>query len=424
MPWPCGAWRNARPVAYERSLQLLALLTAAPGTLTALLLLWFGEHSAKVQWTLSTFILGGVFLCASAVRQRIVFPLQTLSNLLAALREGDYSLRARQANRDDVLGEVLWEVNTLSQTLLDQRRVSQEASALLQAVMAQIDVAIFTFDEGDRLRLVNASGCRLLDGKAESLRGRSAQQLGLAVCLAQPEGGTHALSLDFPAAQGKRWGVRCTSFRQDGKPHRLLALADLSQPLREEERLAWQRLIRVLGHELNNSLAPIQSIAGSLATLLARPEPQRAPDWRDDLDGGLRSIASRAETLGALHGGVLALGAAASAAKAVPGSWQPRPASCHARNEAGCGGRVWAGGGNGHRRRSDRTVAHQSRSQWCRCCPRDWRRCADALECACRPRHRASKSSSRTKVWASPILPIFSCLSSPPRPKVPALGWR
>ena len=77
-------------------------------------------------------------------------------------------------------------------------------------------------------------------------------------------------------------------------------LADVSKPLREEERQAWQRLIRVLGHELNNSLAPIKSIAGSLGSLLKRePLPN---DWEDDLQRGLSVISARADALSRFMG--------------------------------------------------------------------------------------------------------------------------
>jgi signal transduction histidine kinase len=78
-------------------------------------------------------------------------------------------------------------------------------------------------------------------------------------------------------------------------PHELLVLTDLSRTLREEERRAWQRLVRVLGHEMNNSLAPIKSLAGSLETLLRREPMPR--DWKDDAESGLKSIASRADSL-------------------------------------------------------------------------------------------------------------------------------
>ncbi|HEV8132483.1 MAG TPA: ATP-binding protein, partial [Acidobacteriota bacterium] len=217
---------------------------------------------------------------------------QTVSNLLAALREGDYSIRARGAETDDSLGEVMFEVNTLGETLREQRLGALEATALLRTVMAEIDVAVYAFDGQRRLRLVNRAGERLLGHPAERLLGRSAQELELADFLDGDAART--LQKSFPGGSG-RWGVRRSSFREGGLPHQLLVLADLSRPLREEELRAWQRLVRVLGHELNNSLAPIKSVAGSLESLLVREQPPE--DWREDLRRGLGVIASRAESL-------------------------------------------------------------------------------------------------------------------------------
>src|SRR5262249_16719473 len=196
---------------------------------------------------------------------------------LAALREGDFSIRARGARTDDALGEVLLEVNALAETLRQQRLGALEATALLSKVMAEIDVAVFTFDADGRLRLVNRCGEQLPGQPEPRLRGRSAAELGPASCL---EGPSPRLSDATFGGHPGRWEIRSGTFRQGGLPHRLLVLTDVSRPLREEERLAWQRLIRVLGHEINNSLAPIQSIAGSLERVIAPEVPE--PDWRGD----------------------------------------------------------------------------------------------------------------------------------------------
>ncbi|MBO0860066.1 MAG: PAS domain-containing sensor histidine kinase, partial [Chloracidobacterium sp.] len=227
---------------------------------------------------------------------RVVTPLQTLSNLLAALREGDYSIRGRATKKDDPLGDVVREVNALGSTLRTQRLGAMEAAALTATVMREIEVAVFSFDGERKLRLVNRAGERLLARPLEQLLGRGAEELRLDDCL---EGeAARTLQRSFPGApirESGRWGMRRSSFRQDGKPHHLIVIADLSRALREEERLAWQRLVRVLGHELNNSLAPIKSIAGSLESLMARPE--RPFDWEEDLQRGLAIISSRAEAL-------------------------------------------------------------------------------------------------------------------------------
>jgi len=270
----------------------MALAAGFSGVLVSLILLWTGDFTPKAQWTLTAFIVLFWMGFALAAQGLVVRPLQTLSNLLAALREGDYSMRARGARADDALGEVIVEVNALGETLRAQRMGAMEATLLLRTVMTEIEVAIFTFDGERRLRLVNRAGERLLAQPAERLLGRRAADLGLADCL---EGEVpRTANLVFPGGLG-RWGVSRSKFREGGLPHQLLALTDLSRALREEERQAWQRLLRVLGHELNNSLAPIRSIAGSLETLVSRnPLP---PDWQEDVTGGLAVINSRAEAL-------------------------------------------------------------------------------------------------------------------------------
>ena len=281
-----------KPLSHERRILLMAVAAGLPGSLVALSLLWTGGYTPKVQWTLSVLIVGLWSGFALAVRRRVVFPLQTVSNLLAALREGDYSIRGRQARPDDALGEVMIEVNALGETLREQRLGALEATTLLRTVMAEIDVAIFAFDNLRRLRLVNRAGERLLAQTSERLLGRSAEELGLQECLEGDSART--LQAAFPGGAG-RWGMRRGAFREHGLPHHLLVLTDLSKALREEERLAWQRLLRVLGHELNNSLAPIRSIAGSLKTLLMKDPPPT--DWQDDMQRGLAVIAGRSEAL-------------------------------------------------------------------------------------------------------------------------------
>ncbi len=284
--------RKPGPLRHERRILLLALACGFPGTLVAIILLWTGDFTPKAQWTLAA-VIGLCWLgFAGAAQGSVVRPLQTLSNLLAALREGDYSIRARGARRDDALGDVLTEVNALGETLHTQRLGAVEAALLLRTVMTEIDVAIFTFDGERRLRLVNRAGERLLAQPTERLLGRRASELGLAECL---EGEVpRTAQMVFPGGIG-RWGISRSTFREEGMRHQLLVMADLSRALREEERQAWQRLLRVLGHELNNSLAPIRSIAGSLESLIGR-EPLPA-DWQEDVKGGLAVISSRAEAL-------------------------------------------------------------------------------------------------------------------------------
>src|SRR5207253_1091327 len=204
-------------------------------------------------------------------------------------------IRARGAEPEDALGLAYLEANLRGETLRTQRLGAMEATALLRTVMADIDVAVFAFDDDERLRLVNSAGERLLGHVAERLLGRTAEQVGLADCLVGESPRT--MDVTFPGAAG-RWEVRRGSFRQDGRPHTLLVLADVSKTLREEELQAWQRLVRVLSHEINNSLAPIKSITGSLLALLDRRGRSPAQDDADDdLKRGLNVIGGRSEAL-------------------------------------------------------------------------------------------------------------------------------
>ncbi|MFN8582608.1 MAG: PAS domain S-box protein [Gemmatimonadaceae bacterium] len=285
--------RRRLNLSHERRVFLLALSAGLPGVITSLVLLSVGGYSPKVVWTFGVLVAGIWLVIAFTLRERVVRPLQTLSNMLAALREGDFSLRARLGHSDDALGLALMEINLLGDTLRHQRLGAMEATALLRAVMQEIDVAIFAFDGDSTLRLANRAGERLLAQPSERLTGRDADVLGLAEYL---EGVVPRVSdRTFPERSG-RWEVRRTTFRQDGRPHTLLVVTDVTRALREEELQAWQRLVRVLSHEINNSLAPIKSLAGSLAGILERNGASHADD-SDDLRRGLGVIGSRADAL-------------------------------------------------------------------------------------------------------------------------------
>jgi two-component system, NtrC family, nitrogen regulation sensor histidine kinase NtrY len=302
-----------RPV-HEQRMRLLALGAGLPAIIAALVLLWIADYTPKVQWTITVLILAIWWACASAIRERVASPLRTLANLLEAMREGDYSIRGRGTSAyegEDALADVMHQVNAMSATLRAQRLGALEATTLLRKVMEEIDVAVFAFDGEQRLRLVNRAGERLLKQPAERILTSSAENLGLAEFLQGEPART--VQRTFPTGAG-RWAMTRSMFREGGLPHQLLVVSDLTRALREEELKAWQRLVRVLGHELNNSLAPIKSIAGSLESLMARdPLPD---DWRDDARRGLSIIAARSEGLSRF------LGAYALLAKLPP----PRPA--------------------------------------------------------------------------------------------------
>jgi two-component system nitrogen regulation sensor histidine kinase NtrY len=278
---------------HERRVLALAALAAAPGLVLGLALLFSVERSATLTWVVTAAVFIGTTLALRALHGSVTRPLATLTNVVAALREGDFSMRFHPAGTGgDALDGLAREVNALSSTLRAQRLGAAEATALLHRVMEEIDVVILSFDAEDRIRLANRAAERLFGRPHDELLARSASEVGLADLL---EGeAPRVFDGAFPGGAG-RYELRRGELRQEGLPQRLLVLSNLSYALRQEERQAWQRLIRVLAHELNNSLAPVKSIAFSLEALLAHDPPP--PDRDEDLRRGIGVIRARSESL-------------------------------------------------------------------------------------------------------------------------------
>ncbi len=264
------------------------LLIALPGLIFDAVLLFEGSIGVSLALLLAACQLIFFALVAASLVDGIVRPLQTLTNVLASLREGDTSFRARGAGAQDAMSELAAEVNALADLLQKQRVRSLESTALVARMFEVMHTPLFAFDQENMLQLVNNVGLKLLGLPYSRCIGRSARELGLEDLLNAQDHTTHAFGAGLA-----RWLLRKAAFRQDGVPHMLLLLADVSLPLKEEEQAAWKRLIRVLGHELSNSLAPIKSIAGSL---LARVDGLPA-ETQHDFRRGLSVVEARADAL-------------------------------------------------------------------------------------------------------------------------------
>ncbi len=282
-------WTHLR---YERGVGLYSLLVSLPGLAVSGVLIWLQPWSSGLKLTCFFAMLLVWWLLAMTLYEQTIRPVQTLSNVVSALREEDYSFRALGATTGDALGELSLEVNALADQLADQRLRAAEATALLRRVVEEIDAPLFAFDPARVLKLVNPAGEKLLQQAAVRLVGRTADEIGLADSLTTANEALVALPVNSSSA---RWLIRRSEFREKGVPHTLVVLSDVSRALREEERRAWQRLIRVLGHELNNSLTPIKSIAGSLSARLA--EAELSTEQRRDFQRGLAIIEARTASL-------------------------------------------------------------------------------------------------------------------------------
>jgi two-component system, NtrC family, nitrogen regulation sensor histidine kinase NtrY len=276
---------------FERRVTRFSVLLVAPGLLISGVLIWMQPWSGQSKLILLGAELLACLLIGAALHDHIVRPLQTLANVVGALRDEDYSFRARLAIPNDALGELSLEVNALADLLAKHRTGAIEAAALLQRVVEEVDIPIFAFDPRSRLRLVNSAGEKLLNRSQPNVLGKTAKELNLEEGLSCE----NESLVDLHFGSDARWFVRRSSFRQQGVPHTLLVLSDVSRALREEERRAWQRLIRVLGHELNNSLAPIKSIAGSLHSRVGNAITKS--EEQQDFERGLSIIESRAGSL-------------------------------------------------------------------------------------------------------------------------------
>ncbi|HYC94047.1 MAG TPA: ATP-binding protein [Thermoanaerobaculia bacterium] len=272
-------------LGYERRIIGTALLAVIPLAAAALLLAWTGDFPKVVFWTIVFLVVIALAIVTWAMREVIVYPLRTLVNVVSAMREEDYMTRAREAADGTIFGDVMYEVNELSAAMRRRHLAVLEAAALVRAVIAEVEAAIFAFDAESRLELVNRAGERLV---GDARPGRTAAELGLDELLALEEAST----VEW---RGARWSVRVSTFRREGETHRLLVIADISRALRQEEIRAWQRVVRVLGHELNNSLAPIKSIAGSLEEAVEGAEI--AAPLQHNLTRGLGVISRRADAL-------------------------------------------------------------------------------------------------------------------------------
>lgn len=287
---PLGTSRHR--LSFERRLRVWLYLLGLPGLVLCWAFMWQHSVEFSIQCLFLLVFAGCWGFAASLLIEQITRPLQTLSNVVAALREDDYSFRARGGRRNDALGDLALEVNALASMLQGQRAGALEAMALVERVMSSMQSPVLAFDTEGRLRLLNAAGARAFGLQRQTVLGQSAEKLDLANLLNADDDEIFPLESD---RQTSRWVVKRTSFRLRGVPHTLLVLSDVSAALHEEERIAWERLIRVLGHEINNSLTPIKSIAGSLRGRL-NTFPLTAPD-SSDFEDGLKVIENRAESL-------------------------------------------------------------------------------------------------------------------------------
>lgn len=281
---------------FERRLLSSVLFTGFPAVVLCLFLLWSNPYSLDHKLEGTVFLLLLWLGLSVSTKDRVIHSVQVLSNVIEAVKQQDFSFRAKEASPGDAYGDLAAEINKLAHALEQERLGTADATNLLRKVTSEAGAAIFAFSPDRRLRFVNRAGEVFLGKSEDQIVGHTAAELGVtdlldpSLDLAMPDTISRSVS-----GIESRWIIRRTSFRQRGVPHRLVLLSEASEALRAEERLAWQRIIRVLGHEINNSLAPIKSIAHTLARQTASISLQEPVGG--NLRQGLQVIEGRAESL-------------------------------------------------------------------------------------------------------------------------------
>ncbi|HEV3040329.1 MAG TPA: ATP-binding protein [Candidatus Angelobacter sp.] len=287
-----GKFRVNLTAPFGRKLLLSILAAGLPGVILSLAFVWGRDYALDHEIEFSVLVLGlwaGLSFWAS---EGVVHSLRVLSNVVAAMRDEDFSFRALQATPGDPLGDLAIEINDLARALETERLATIESANLLKQVMAEVEAVVLAFSPDGIVRLVNRAGEAFLGKTTEHILGFAARELGINDLLDDRPVTTISR---VSAGLEKRWIIRTAFFRQHGIRHRLVLLSEASEALRTEERLAWQRIIRVLGHEINNSLTPIKSIARTLSRIPLDGElPESA---RNNFRHGLDVIGSRAESL-------------------------------------------------------------------------------------------------------------------------------
>jgi len=282
--------------SFEGQLTQLSLLASLP---VYFLLIWVMIYAnISIYLVLLVILIAGLVItfCHGKIHQKSAYQFRSLSNLLDAMVQGDYSLRARTCEGDRALNELVGAINSLALRLTKQRIESIESQLLLQTVIKHIDVAIIALNEGNELVLCNPAANKLLQISATNNgEGFTDSFKQLAQVDAIINGQSQVMTLTFSAQQGK-FNVHKETYRENGKQQKLLFITDVSTMLRSEERKAWQSLVRVISHEINNSLSPITSISQSLQRLLVKQT--NIEENTDFLIEGLTVIAQRSKSLG------------------------------------------------------------------------------------------------------------------------------
>ena len=264
------------PVAV-RMIAIAVTGIVATAIATWLLSRWLQPWAAAL---LSAAVIGGIVatvIWRALVPMRALF--RALAGTVASYRDGDFSFGITWDKASDLI-ELVDAHNALGNALREQRLALVQRELLLDTMVQNTPVSMVLVDASHRVVLGNLAARRML-GEGRRLEGRAFDAVlastDPAVREAFERGGDGMFSVCSDDDEDI-YHLSRRSFRLNGRPHELVLLRQLTAELRRQEVQTWKKVIRVISHELNNSLAPIASLAHSSSELLRRGQTERLPE--------------------------------------------------------------------------------------------------------------------------------------------------
>ena len=236
----------------------ITLLLAFSGGLLWLLLLL--EASTLVIVTLFTLLLPLFILWLRHFYQKIITPFYSLTNLVEAIRLEDYSLRTREQYQSGILHSLNQEITTLSEDLQHRKQAYDQHTLLIYHLIEQLDAPIAIFNQKQQLSHANGAFSQYIGQPWQSKRLSTSRSLGLSI-----DKNNRWSFID--ENESSCWQLKQSQFIQDEKTYHLVVLTNIEKLLRQNQQDSWQQIIRVLSHEIRNSLTPIKSLAQTLVEL-------------------------------------------------------------------------------------------------------------------------------------------------------------
>ncbi|NQZ10372.1 MAG: HAMP domain-containing histidine kinase [Algicola sp.] len=256
------------------------------------------DASTLVVLTVCTLVLLPFGLCLGWFYRQLSTPFYRLTTLVEAIRLEDHSLRAHNPYQGGVVHDLYQEIGALADDLQQRKDIYSQHSLLIYHLIEQLDTPIAVFSEKLLLSHANAAFSQHLNKPWQSMRHGAATRLGMMFDENKQWVFTQAENA-HSWQNGQNWQIRQSHFIQDGQKYHLVILIDIEHALREQQQQSWQQIIRVMTHEINNSLTPIKSLAQTLAAQPGlEPRSQQALNVIVDRSVSLQQFVSRYGSIG------------------------------------------------------------------------------------------------------------------------------